>query len=134
MKLSKFIQISSCDINKKFDRNENPLKRKSYNNRRKYLDTKEKIMDILQYYYHGSKIDRDRIAKICGYESFENISKRLSSKRKLFNIQPSEIGFIQMPTKIDKRSVKIKNWVIKSHSGIFDEKDEVEEDGTDNTN
>lgn len=137
LKLSKFIQISSFNINNKKVVLKNSIKREPHNiNRRKFFDTKEKLMDILQYYYHGTKEDTNRIARICGYSNFEFISKRLSNKRKNFNIQPSEIGFIKMPTTTDRRGVKINGWIIKSYTGMFDEKDEetIEEDGTDNTN
>ena len=81
-------------------------------------------MDILQYYYHGSQRDRDRITNICKFENMNVMSKGFSKMRERFNIQPKEIGFIEFPTKEDRKGIKINDWIIKSHTGIFDEKEE----------
>jgi hypothetical protein len=78
-----------------------------------YYNTREKALDIMQYFYHGTKEDRIRIANITG-KSIDDILKNFTYMKKKYNIQPRDIGFIV-------RGTKDKSYIIKSYTGIFDE-------------
>jgi len=78
-----------------------------------FYNTREKALDIMQYFYHGTKEDRVRIANITG-KSVDDILKNFTYMKKKYNIQPRDIGFIVWGT-------KDKSYIIKSHTGIFDE-------------
>ena len=56
------------------------------------------------------------------------MGKRFSAFIIRFNIQPSEVGLIKFRTRTSPK-VNIPNWVIKSHTGLFDYKsvEEVKE-------
>lgn len=83
------------------------------------LNSREKILDLLQYGYHGTPQDKMRISKLFD-KSWSEIAKRFQVFRKKYNIKPKEIGFITYNTKQGKGE-KIPNYVIKSHSGIYDD-------------
>ena len=94
-----------------------------------FFDTREKVLDIMQYFYHGTKADRERIVKIMG-KTEQQIIKLFYGQKIRYDIQPQEIGFISFGTIVNKAGLKIPNYIIKSHTGVFDEK----ENGTNNTN
>jgi len=107
----------------------NPDKITQRCNTNPFLDTKEKILDLLQYAYHGSKEDKERICKLMGY-SWSDINKRFHNLFKRFNFLPSEVGLTQIPNKFNKHlNLKIPDYIIQSHTGIFDEngKEQTEE-------
>jgi hypothetical protein len=91
-----------------------------------FFDTREKVLDIMQYGYLGTRKDKLRLAKIIGM-SYNKINKRFHSLRKRYNIQPQEVGLIAFPTKENHIKMAIPNYVIKSYTGIFDEEDDEEE-------
>lgn len=93
-----------------------------YSTKNHFLDTREKVIDILQYHYHGTLEDRKRIEKIIG-KSWIEINKRFSAKIIRFNIKPQEVGLTRWKLKRESPLIKlsIPNWTIKSHTGIFDE-------------
>jgi len=138
IRLSKLILINSNNLseNKNTPQNkyENPLKRKIYNSRRKYFGDRNCVLDILQYYYHGSFKDKIRIMKLCNFESQMKFGKRMSSLKTRHNIKPSEIGFVSFRTPLNRNGIIEEDWVIKSYTGIFDEKKKKKKNGTDNGN
>ena len=90
-------------------------------NQNPYFDTKEKVLDILQYYYFGDKEDKNRISKLMGYEWGE-INKRFHNLIERYSIQANEIGLTHLPTQQFRYSdVRIPNYIIKSYTGIVDE-------------
>jgi len=129
-KLTNLISItSSANLSQNF-------KPKKYNKNPnlKFMDTKEKCMDIMQYFYFGTRQDKQRIVELIGDTSVINLYKlfKLFEKWKIkFNIQPREIGFIRYGDGHNKFGEKIPNWVIRSHTGIFDENGNATTDNTD---
>jgi len=119
IKLSKFMQVNSVNINNP-QPNVQPTIRKYLHNGQKYDYTKEKVMDILQYYYFGTREDKLRICKIVNVKEYNDLAKRFNGFIKRFSIKPSEVGLISFGT-INHSRVKMSNWIIKSHTGIFDE-------------
>ena len=97
--------------------------------RRTEYDTREKALDILQYGYHGSKEDKQRISKIIG-RSWNDILKNFHSLRIRYNIQANEIGLKRWRNHYESRMVdlKVPNWTIKSYTGIFDKNGNKNED------
>ena len=84
---------------------------------RTWADTREKALDLLQYYYHGTREDKKRIEKITG-TSFYKISKATTGFVKRYNVKPEEIGLNSWEGKIKE---KVPNYIIKSYTGLFDE-------------
>jgi len=131
MKLSKFIQISSFDIrdnstNKNIQLNKISTRKphSSYPQRKKYFNDKNCALDILQYFYQGSRRDKFRVMKLCEFDKMSEFGKRMFSLKIRHNIQPQEIGFISYSTLLDKNGIREENYIIKSYTGIFDEKEE----------
>jgi len=114
-KFNNLAKLISIDI-----KNPNPPKTyKIRKNRINWCDTKEKTLDVMQYYYHGTREDRERLSKIIGL-NISNICKRFHALKKRFNIQPQEVGLVRFGTN-KYGLIKIKDYIIKSHTGIFDE-------------
>lgn len=89
-------------------------------NKRDWCNTREKSLDLLQYAYHGTVEDKNRICKIVGMEWFE-IGKYFFALKKRFNIKPQEVGLFKFNTGVDRRRYNMPNYTIKSYTGIFDE-------------
>ena len=90
-------------------------------NQNPYFDTKEKVLDVLQYAYHGNKDDKKRISKIMGF-NWNDISKRFHNLFKRYDIKPNEIGLTNLPSQMFRyTNLRIPNYIIQSHTGIFDE-------------
>ena len=118
---NKFQQMETNKATRKY--NINPNLRK---NKNPFLDTKEKVLDVLQYAYHGDKEDKNRISKIMGY-SWTDICKRFHALLKRYEVKPNEIGLTNLPSERYRGlNLRIPNYIIKSHTGVFDE------NGTDN--
>jgi hypothetical protein len=84
-------------------------------------DSKDKVLDLLQYFYHGTKEDRARILKITGEDKI-NFGKRIWTLCHKYDVQAGEIGLINFANlKAGIKSKKIPNYVIRSHTGLFDE-------------
>lgn len=95
-------------------------------------NTKEKTLDLLQYAHHGTKEDKERICKLLNM-SWKEIQKRFYNLIKRYNIQPNEVGLTRWKTKYDKHSDnRIPNWTIKSHTGVFDENGNTDEENGNN--
>ena len=87
----------------------------------RFYDTREKVLDIMQYFYHGTKEDKERVAKLIGKTPNE-ISKRFWSLSKKYKITNDEIGLISNRNQIlGIPLTKQPNYTIKSYTGIFDE-------------
>lgn len=86
---------------------------------RTYCDTREKTLDLLQYAYHGTKKDKERIVKLAG-TNWNNISKSFWGLRKRYNIKSDEIGLFPNMN-ANSHNSKIPNYTIKSYTGYFDE-------------
>jgi hypothetical protein len=85
-----------------------------------YFDTKEKVLDIMQYFFFGTEEDKERICNLVGISKNE-LYKRFNGFKKRFNIKPEEIGFLVFGTRKNNKGIRIKDYVIKSHTGLFDE-------------
>jgi hypothetical protein len=85
-----------------------------------FYDTREKVLDIMQYFYCGTQEDRERISKLMGVNP-AYIIKSFFNLRKRYNIKPQEVGLIQFGIKGKISPIKIKGYIIKSYSGFFDE-------------
>jgi hypothetical protein len=85
-----------------------------------FFDTKEKVMDLIQYYYHGTIEDKNRICKIIGINR-ERLTHKLRDFISIYNIKPEEVGFIMFGTTKKKTGIKVNDYIIKSYTGIFDE-------------
>lgn len=86
------------------------------------FDTREKVLDFLQYGYHGTKEDKDRIVKYIG-RSWKELQKRFHDLINRYSIQPNEIGLTKWKVKGEnmRSDNRIPNWSIKSYTGVFDE-------------
>lgn len=113
----------------KIETNIYPNRRYSKLNPNPFVNTREKVLDLLQYCYYGTKEDKERIEKIMG-RSYAYISKKLFTYRKKYNIEPQEIGLKSFGTKKNPRPIRTPNYIIKSYTGIFDENGN--ENGTNN--
>ena len=91
-----------------------------------YLNSKEKMIDLMQYCYHGTKEDKNRVTKLLGFKDYGDLNKRFYAWKNRYNIQPNELGFIQFGSKENPHGIKIKNYIIKSYTGMFDENGEEE--------
>ena len=84
-----------------------------------YTDRKN-VLDIMQYFYQGTKEDRVRISTIIG-KTPEEIQKRFWSLIRKWNIQPNEVGLVNFQNqKFGIRTTHIPNYTIKSHTGLYD--------------
>ena len=114
---NKFQQMETNKATRKYTINPNFTRK----NRNPLLDTKEKVLDILQYAYHGNRDDKNRISKLMGF-SWNDISKRFHNLFRRYEIKPSEIGLTQLPSQMFRYvDLKIPNYIIQSHTGIYDE-------------
>jgi len=101
----------------------NPIGTYRRSNHNPFFETRERVLDLLQYAYHGSEEDKNRISRLMGKE-WNGISKCFHNliKIRYNDIKPDEIGLTQIPSQINRtQNIKIPNYVIKSHTGIFDE-------------
>jgi hypothetical protein len=83
---------------------------------RDWADTREKVLDIMQYAYHGNKEDRKRIMRITGVNDFQVISKSFFWLVKRYQLKPEEVGMVTW-----KGKMRIPYYTIKSYTGLFDE-------------
>lgn len=98
------------------------LKNKRKTNLRDWCNTKEKVLDLMQYAYHGTKEDRKRIVKITGETNWDVITKSFFGLKNRYDIQPQEVGLTSFGNKgLKAFNFKIPNYIIKSYTGIFDE-------------
>jgi len=131
--IAKIIKINSItgtnikNFKTDFQKRENGIAKSKYDFPKKrintisFFDNREKVLDILQYHYYGTKTDKERIAKIIDMKWVE-ISKRFHSLIFRYDIQPNEIGLINLGNKNNQgRENRIPNYIIKSYTGIFDE-------------
>jgi len=122
-KIVKLIKLSGNFKNPTYKDNPTKTRRSSIKyNCPNPFDTREKVLDFLQYGYHGTKEDKERIIKYIG-RSWEELQKRFHSLINRYNIQPNEIGLTKWRVKEEgiRSDNKIPNWIIRSYTGVFDE-------------
>ena len=94
-------------------------------NTRIWCNTREKTLDLMQYCYHGTLEDRKRIQGIANCE-WNEIVKGFHGLKTRFNIKPQDVGLNFWRGKgvsiYSLSNWKIKDWIIKSYTGYFDEK------------
>jgi ribosomal protein L3 len=88
-------------------------------NSRTWVNTREKALDLLQYAYHGTKEDRQRISKLVNVP-WLTISKGFHGLMQRYNIQADEIGLMILGSQF-ARATLMPSYIIKSHTGYFDE-------------
>lgn len=90
-----------------------------------FTNTREKALDIIQYFYNGTMQDKIRISKIMSQSPLQ-ISKKISGLRKRYNINDNEVG---VTGRLGTKLIRNPDYVIKSYSGMFDEKSEENTNG-----
>lgn len=118
----KLIRINVVNNKPKLLLDENgERKKRKISVNRWWCNKKEKVIDLMQYAYHGTLEDKKRIEIICK-NNWTTICKGFNSFKSRFEIQPQEIGLTQWGTiYANGNNFKIPNWIIKSYTGIFDE-------------
>jgi len=112
--------VNSTKRSYHYNYKDNPNQRRS--NENPFINTREKTLDLLQYAYHGNKEDKQRISKLMN-RSWNEIQKIFGKLLERYSITPDEIGLTQIPNNINRQIDKrIPNYIIKSYTGIFDEK------------
>jgi len=117
--LSKLIKLNNPNQPKKLSNRPTTYKTRKKVNTREWCDTREKVLDLMQYNYHGSKSDRERIKKICG-QPWVEVQKSFYGLKKRYDIKPNEVGLNTWERNAPNKF--IPNWIIKSYTGYFDEK------------
>jgi hypothetical protein len=99
----------------------------------RFWNTREKALDLLQYAYHGTEEDKERISKLIRRD-WKKTQKQFHLIKKRYNIQPDEVGLTKWKTQYDSKNldVRIPNWTIKSYTGIFDENGNTDEENGNN--
>jgi len=117
----KLIRLNS--IQKGFDNDKGIKTKRTYMSHMKnpFFDTREKVLDLLQYGYCGTQEDRERICKVTG-KGWKEISKRFCQLIQRWDIKPNEVGLIKFGNKYQKsKNFGLPNYTIKSYTGVFDE-------------
>lgn len=85
-----------------------------------FFNTRKKVLDIFQYWYLGTEQDKKRITEIIGINK-DDLTKRFNGLRLRYNIKPQEVGLIRFRDNKGNPKIPIKDYVIKSYTGLFDE-------------
>jgi len=98
-----------------------------------WFDTREKTLDLFQYAYHGTQEDKNRICKLM-QRSWNKIQKSFNGLKKRYNLQAHEVGLTRWRILNESKNsnIQIPNWTIRSHTGIFDENGNSEEENGNN--
>lgn len=122
-KIGRLIKMNEIKTNIGFPSGKpNIIKPKIYSRiyRNPFFDTREKVLDILQYHFHGTIEDKKRISKIIK-DNWDSISKKFHHQIERYSIKPKEVGLTRFRKKGEYSLEKIPNYIIKSYTGIFDE-------------